>query len=140
MLIGRVPDIGLAVEIDTRNGFELKMIRPKCKKDSVKSLRDRSILVEGVRLFNAVPRKIREYSGSYLGFKNLIDIWLNEIPDFPRDIGNEPEARDRGGKPSNSIKDWMKSPKFVNYDDSWVPKHAKTIAMDGCQIELTDSI
>ena len=53
-----------------------------------------------------------------MGFKNCIDRWLGDIPDKPRDIGFEPEARDSDGKPSNSIKNWAK---IINYDDSWVP-------------------
>ena len=65
-----------------------------------------------------VPRKIREYNGSYLGFKNCIDKWLCEVPDIPRDLGNEPYARSIEGKPSNSLKDWSK---IMTYDDSWVP-------------------
>ena len=75
-------------------------------------------MVEGVKLYNAVPQKIREYDGSLLGFKNCINKWLVDIPDKPRDTGSEPEARYRDGKPSNSLKDWMK---MIEQDDSWVP-------------------
>ena len=35
-----------------------------------------SLLVEGAKLYNAVPKEIRAYDKSYLGFKNLIDTWL----------------------------------------------------------------
>ena len=84
----------------------------------IKVIRDRTILVEGAKIHNMVPRRIREYDGTYLGFKNCIDKWLADVPDIPRDLGNEPDARNSDGKPSNSLKDWSK---ILTYNDSWVP-------------------
>ena len=65
-----------------------------------------------------VLRKIREYDGTYLGFKNCIDKWLADVPDIPRDLGNELDTRNSDGKPSNSLKDWSK---ILTFDDSLVP-------------------
>ena len=78
-------------------------------------------MVEGSRLYNSFPRRITEYDGSYLGFKNCIDKWIDVIPDKPREVGNEPLGRNRDGKPSNSLRDWSKVNEFCKYDDSWVP-------------------
>ena len=72
-------------------------------------------------MYNSVPRRIREYDGSYLGFKNCIDKWIDVIPDKPREVGNEPLGRNRDGKPSNSLRDRSKVNEFCKYDDSWVP-------------------
>ena len=118
MLLGKVPNLGITVNYESRNGPILELKRTNRGTNHVKVLRDRTLLVEGVKIFNMVPRKIREYDGSYLGFKNCIDKWLNEIPDIPRDLGNEPYARNIDGKPSNSLKDWSK---IITFDDSWVP-------------------
>ena len=118
MMLGKVPDLGVSICINSRNGPILGLNRSNKGTDHVKVLRDRTILVEGVKLYNSVPRKIREYNRSYLGFKNCIDRWLGEIPDVPRDVGHEPEARSIEGKPSNSLKDWAKC---SQYDDIWVP-------------------
>ena len=94
------------------------MKRSNIGSDHIKVLIDRTLMVDGVSQYNAVPRKIREYDSSFLGFKNCIDKWLNEVPDKPRDVGFEPEARSIEGKPSNSLKDLAK---VITYDDSWVP-------------------
>ena len=119
MIIGKVPNLGLVFREDTRNGPVLGLARSNKGSEHVMKLIDRTLMVEGVKLYNSVPRKIREYDVSLLGFKNCIDKWLMDIHDMPRDIGYEPKARDINGKPSNSIKDWMKK---LDYDDSWVPK------------------
>lgn len=122
MICGVVPNVGCSIKEDSRYGPILDLMRGNKGADSVKTVRDRSLLVEGCRLYNAVPRRIREYYGDFLGFKNCIDIWLNNVPDHPRELGNEPIARDREGRPSNSLKYWMKTEELLNYDDSWVPK------------------
>ena len=118
MILGKVPNIGLILRNDTRNGPVIGLARSNKGSKHVKNLIDRTLMVEGVKLYNAVPRKVCEYNGSFLGFKNCIDMWLVDIHEKPRDIGSESEARDRDGKPSNSLKDWMK---LIEYDNSWVP-------------------
>ena len=101
MILGKVPNLGISMKNESRNGPILGLNRSNKGTDHIKVIRDRSILVEGARIYNMVPRKIREYDGTYLGFKNCIDKWLNDVPDKPRDIGNEPEARNSDGKPSS---------------------------------------
>ena len=111
--------MGISVNFGSRNGPILELKRTNRGTNHIKGLKDRTLLVEGVKIFNMVPKKIREYDGSYLGFKNCIDKWLSEIPDIPRDLGNEPNARNIDGRPSNSLKDWAK---IITIDDSWVPE------------------
>ena len=103
-----VPNIGLTMYMESRWGPIIKIQRPKSKTDRAMTLRDSTPLVEGAKLYNAVPQDIREYNGSYNGFKNLVDKWLAWIPDVPRILGDEPEARDIDGVPSNSIRDWTR--------------------------------
>ena len=86
------------------------------------SLRNSSLLVEGARLYNAVPQDISEYKGSYLGFINLLDEWLQQIPDYPRVVGYEPLARKCKGRPSNSIRDWSNKLHL----DNWQPDTTNT--------------
>ena len=125
MLLSKVPDLGITLCNETRNGPILGMNSSNKGSDHIKALRDRTIVVEGERLYNAVPRNIRENDGSYLGFKNCIDRRIGEVPDFPRYVGNEPEARNIDGKPSSSVKDWRKVHEFREYDDSRVPVSKK---------------
>ena len=129
MLIGKVPDLRVRVCKESRSGPILELNRSQKGSDHVKVLRDRTLLVEGVCLYNVVPRRIREYNGSYLGFKNCVDRWIGEIPDCPRERGNEPLVREKDGKPSNSVKDWMRLREYREYDDSWVP--AKEVRRNG---------
>ena len=129
MLIGKVPDLGLSLNTDSRYGPIINLKRSNVGSNHVKALRDRSIMVEGVRLYNSVPRKIREYNGSYLGFKNCIDKWFSDLPDMPRELGNEPLGRSNEGKPSNSVKDWRRIDQHRDYDDSWVPKKKSSIVI-----------
>ena len=55
MLIGKVPDLGIKMCNDTIYGPILALDRSNLGSDHIKVLRDRSILVEEVRLYNAVP-------------------------------------------------------------------------------------
>jgi len=50
----------------------------------VKKARERSLGVHGARLFNLLPKNLRnENSRDFLLFKNPLDIFLSEIPDQP---------------------------------------------------------
>ena len=122
MILGKVPNMGISMNHESRNGPILGLNRSNKGTDHIKVIRDRTILVEGAKIYNMVPHRIREYDGTYLGFKNCIDKWLTDVPDKPRDLGNEPDARNSDGKPSNSLKDWSK---ILTYDDSWVPVKKK---------------
>ena len=122
MILGKVPNLGIFINNESRNGPILGLNRSNKGSNHIKVIRDRTIMVEGAKIYNMVPRRIREYDGSYLGFKNCIDKWLTDVPDIPRDLGYEPDARNTEGKPSNSLKDWSK---ILIYDDSWVPAKKK---------------
>ena len=50
---------------------------------SVKTIKESSFLVHGPRLFNELPKNLREYGGSPAGFKSRLDDWLETIPDQP---------------------------------------------------------
>ena len=121
MICGIVPNLGVMV-VDSRWGPIVEVSRSNRGTDHTKSLVDRSLLVEGSRLYNSIPRRIREFKGTYLGFKNCVDRLLLSVPDCPREVGAEPMARNGDGQPSNSLKDWMKSELLMDYDDSWVPR------------------
>ena len=121
MLIGKDPDLGIKRSNDSIYGPTLALNRSNLGSDHIKVLRDRSIQVEGVRLYNAVPRKIREYNCSYLGFKNCIDRWIGELPDMPREVENKPFWRNTEGKPSVSVKDWSKIEIYREYVNGRVP-------------------
>ena len=51
---------------------------------AVRQAKEASLLVQGARLFNLLPRHIRDVStGTIEQFKGLLDSWLENIPDQP---------------------------------------------------------
>ena len=59
---------------------------------SVRKVREASLPVKGAKLFNSIPRDLRDQSyGSVDSFKHGLDMWLASIPDEPP-IPNYPRA------------------------------------------------
>ena len=89
-----------------RRGREIK-IPPLKGKSSVKTLRDQSFQVNGPKLFNSIPRKVRNLTKVSVGeFKEQLDKFLEMIPDQPNVDGLTPTACNLyNAAPSNSIVD-----------------------------------
>ena len=60
-----VPSLNLEVKNDLR--YEIKVIIPKLsgKISSVRTIRERTVNINGARIFNSMPRIIREYDGDF---------------------------------------------------------------------------
>ena len=71
---------------------------------------------EGIRLYNSLPEYLRYFSGSKEAFKNLLDKYLEHIPDQPEIDGLTPGGKDLYGRASNSIADW---PRFLELNDDF---------------------
>ena len=69
-----------------------------------------------MKLFNSLPKIIRTWKGTPLSFKNLLDKFLQQIPDQPDVTGDKPGGRTVTGDCSNSITDWLRVLK-LNDDD-----------------------
>ena len=51
---------------------------------SVRKAKEASLPVKGPKLFNSIPRDLRDQSyGSVDSFKHGLDMWLSTIPDEP---------------------------------------------------------
>jgi hypothetical protein len=92
---------------------------PELKKKapaSIKKLRENSFQVQGPKLFNSLPIKIRNLRNCSVDqFKAELDMMLEKIPDEPNVTGSNytPSACDLyTGKPSNSIVDQIRSVNF----------------------------
>ena len=59
----------------------------------VKNARENSVKVKGARLFNLIPRELRNFSGSVEKFKTDLDSWLESIPDQPTVNGRQRAAQ-----------------------------------------------
>ena len=61
---------------------------PSSAPSMVKKARERSLGVHGARLFNLLPKSLRnENSGDFMLFKNNLDIFLATVPDQPTTSG-----------------------------------------------------
>jgi hypothetical protein len=76
----------------------------------VRNLRNNSFQAAGPKLFNALPADIRDHSGSPEAFKNMIDQYLQLIPDHPIIPGGLLPAplNQMTAVNTNSITDWTR--------------------------------
>ena len=74
---------------------------------TIQTLREHSFQVDGPRLFNSLPKRIRDLKTSQEEFKESLDAFLETIPDQPRIGSLVPAAVDqRTGRQSNSLLAW----------------------------------
>ena len=110
ILEGISPNCGLVSQTSERRGRELSIpaIRGKGK---VQTLREASFQVHGPRLFNSMPKAIRDLNRiSVDQFKYKLDIYLQSIPDEPNLHGYVPIVCNQlSGSPSNSLVDHVRS-------------------------------
>ena len=60
---------------------------------AVRKAREASLQVKGARLFNFVPKEIRNLTGVTVDtFKSGLDAWLTQIPDQPTIPGRQRSA------------------------------------------------
>ena len=72
------------------------------------TLRDQSLSVHGGKLYNLLPRHLRDFEGSKENFKTLLDEFLQCIPDQPLCEGLYPAPISSStNRNSNSIIDWV---------------------------------
>ena len=112
-----VPSLGLSTSNDQRKGRLIVIPKNTGTVQRIKTLKDKSIQRTGARLFNRLPRIIRDYEGEYQGFKELVDTFLDTIPDCPCLPGYQTHNLDNTGRQSNSIVDWCRNMKT----DGWIP-------------------
>ena len=100
-----VPNCGLVFSAeDSRRGLECIIPALKGPK-GVQSLREKSFQIHGAKLFNSLPRHLRNRKGNDIeDFKYLLDKHLESIPDEPKVGEYIPSACDQITlKPSNSL-------------------------------------
>ena len=69
---------------------------PKQLPPAVRKAREASLPVKGSKLFNLIPKEIRDMSvpsGTVLQFKAGLDKWLADIPDQPNVNGRQRAAK-----------------------------------------------
>ena len=106
ILEGLVPNCGLEQTLSERRGREVLI--PELKgSQRVKSLRENTLQVNGAKIFNSLPKSLRNLSRIPLeDFKMQLDKFLETLPDEPILPGYTPATCNQiTAKPSNSIID-----------------------------------
>ena len=109
ILEGLVPNCGLVLVENSRRG-RLVEIPPLKGKPFVRKLREQSFQVDGPKLFNSLPKYLRNLNKvPAVDLKEQLDKYLETIPDQPCIGGLTPAAWDLfTAMPSNSIVDQMR--------------------------------
>ena len=109
ILEGYAPNCGVEVALENAR------IGRKCKipqlvqngRKAIQTLREQSFQIDGTRLFNCLPKKIRNIKRDQDIFKVELDNFLSSIPDQPRVGSLVPEATCRiTARQSNSLLAW----------------------------------
>ena len=117
MMNGLVPDIGIRIKNDCgRSGTRLDVPFMRGAYASHVTLKERSFMIEGPKLFNSLLGPLRSFKGSQALFKTNLDNYLKMILDHPRDEKwMVPEALDHNVKPSNYVREWARCLQFPDF-------------------------
>ena len=107
---GLSPNCGLNTSCSERRGREV-IIPPNKGTGKVQTLREGSFQIHGARLFNSLPKSIRNIKRVSIDeFKEKLDLHLQSLPDEPKFANYIPSASKQfDASPSNSIIDQTKS-------------------------------
>ena len=73
-------------------------------KSIVQNLRRQSFQVAGPKLWNCLPKNVRNFKGNQVDFKQTLDKFLSKVPDEPKTDGLIPGAVDGlNGKQTNTL-------------------------------------
>ena len=109
ILEGAVPNCGLTWIHHPKMG-RMCVIPPLSKAGTgIQSIRDSLFQVTGLKIFNSLPRELRDKVGcSVTTWKNHLDLLLSDIPDQPILPGYVVVPSNMTtAKSSNSITDWL---------------------------------
>ena len=77
-------DMAIQTRRSERRGLNCKI--PNVQRtalQSIQTIKEESFLVYGPKLFNALPRDLRDFTGNLDTFKSKLDTFLKNIPDKP---------------------------------------------------------
>ena len=79
-------DINIAIQTRTSARRGLTCNIPSVQRtalQSIQTIKEESFLVNGPKLFNALPRYLRDFTGTLNSFKSKLDAFLKNIPNKP---------------------------------------------------------
>ena len=114
---GLVPNFG--VETFQGRMGQGRFLRVPKTQVRARSLREKSLTVEGPLLFNCLPPHIRNFSGAKETFKKHLDEFLQIIPDEPVYSSDPNGCVRQNGMRSNNIRDWVRKLRKEEIGDLW---------------------
>ena len=109
ILKGVVPNCGVKLAPDNER-LGRKVSIPSLQRNgrkAIHTLREQSFQINGARLFNCLPKTLRNMTTCQDDFKEALDKYLSSVPDQPRMGSLIPEATDQlTGRQSNSLLAW----------------------------------
>ena len=119
VLSSLVPNFSISIyfKADTSRGQLLHVPNVKGTYSSTVMLKEGVFGIEGLRLFNSLPKIVRNFVGPTDRFKLLLDLYLDSILDQPNGKNHVYAGSTNWlGKLSISIKDWRKT----LHSDNWM--------------------
>ena len=110
ILEGYAPNCGVELAPEnSRLGRKIKIPSLSKKgRQAIQTMRENSFQINGAKLFNSLPSKIRNIKRDLEEFKEALDGYLSTIPDQPRMGSLVPAATDQlTGRQSNSLLAWI---------------------------------
>ena len=96
-------------------------------KTLVQNLRRQSFQVAGPKLWNCLPKNVRNFRGNQVDFKQTLDQFLSKVPDEPKADGLIPGAVDAlNGRRTNTLIYQVARRKLTWKDDDLVPAATNT--------------
>ena len=111
ILEGYVPNCGVELAtLNERLGRKIKIPSlTKNGRQAIQTLREQSFQINGARIFNSLPKNIRNIKKDQEQFKVSLDEFLSSVPDQPRIGSLVPTATDQlTGRQSNSLLAWTR--------------------------------
>ena len=68
-------------------------LHPQYVTPAVRNAREGSLRIKGAKLFNIIPKDLRDMTGTVEQFKAGVDHWLSTIPDQPTIAGRQRAAK-----------------------------------------------
>ena len=104
-----VPNIGFITWNHPRKGKMIRYNKIRGNSLHMRSMKECSIFRHGPKLYNSLPKCLREWDGSFSSFKCLIDNFMSLIPDRPCLQGYHSNNYDLNGGMTNSIIHWIRN-------------------------------
>ena len=108
--------LGFEIKNDDRRGKIIIMNKPTGSVMRIVTLKEKSLHYQGPKLYNSLPKCIREIDDNLTNFKTVLDMFLTLLPDCPVLKGYTTHTNDKYDRQSNSIYDWIKKEKLSEWE------------------------